>query len=182
MPEKIVLGFVGPMGAGKGASCAYLHEHHGVATVRYSSMLRDILTRLYLPHTRDNMIKISEAIREAFGDDIMARTVLAEIREHVASIVCVDGIRRMKDIDVLRKELPGFRLAYIDAAMETRYARITRRGENADDAAKTYEQFVAEHARSTEQTIAQVANTADVRIDNNGTREQLYKQLDALLV
>ncbi len=179
MTPKKIFGFVGQMASGKGTACQYLHDRHQAATVRYSSMLRDVLARLYLQPTRDNLIRVSEALRGAFGENLMAEVVRHEIQDHVASMVCIDGIRRPQDIDVLR-ELPGFVLVHITATMEKRYERMQERNENAGDRTKTFDTFVAEHERSTEQTIGKVAAGADVEINNNGTLEDLYRQLDAL--
>lgn len=180
MSPKKIFGFVGQMASGKGTACQYLHERHGAATIRYSTMLRDVLARLYLPQTRDNLIRASEALRGAFGDNLMAQVIRNEIQDHVASVVCIDGIRRPQDIEVLR-ELPGFVLVHITASMEERYERIHARNENADDRTKTYDVFVAEHERSTERTIGEVAAGADIEIDNNGSRAALAAQLDALV-
>jgi hypothetical protein len=58
---------------------------------------------------------------------------------------------------------------------------LIQRGENADDATKTYEQFLADHERSTEKSILEVVPLAKERIDNNGDQEDLHKQLDALV-
>ncbi len=178
--KKIILGFVGPMASGKGAASDYLIEKYDVGHVRYSTMLRDMADRLFLPHTRDVLITMSEAIREKFGDDIMAKVVREEAMRSPKRIVCIDGIRRPMDIEVL-KDAPGFTLVHITADMRTRYERLIARTENSDDQTKTFEQFEQEHQRSTEVTIAQVAAGADVTIDNNGTFEQLYAQLDKLI-
>ncbi len=143
-------------------------------------MLRDMATRLYLPHSRDVLIKMSEAIREKFGDDIMAKVVRQEVEESDAAVVCIDGIRRPKDIAVL-SEMEGFKLVHINADMQTRYERLIARTENSDDGTKTFEQFEADHQRSTEVTIAEVSSGADVVVDNSGSFEELYAQLDKLV-
>jgi hypothetical protein len=58
---------------------------------------------------------------------------------------------------------------------------LITRGENADDNTKTYEQFLTDHQRSTELSILDVIPQAKERIDNNGTIEGLYGQLDELV-
>lgn len=178
--SRTILGFVGPMASGKGTACRYLQEKHGAATVRYSTMLRDVLSRLYLPHTRDNLIKLSETLRATYGDDLLATVIRKEVESTETTVVAIDGIRRPQDIQTLR-DLPGFRLVHITADQKIRHARMVSRGENTDDTTKTLEQFIADEARSTEQTIATVAQQADVVIDNNGSLETLYAQLDQLV-
>lgn len=179
VPKKI-FGFVGPMASGKGTACRYLQEKYGAATVRYSTVLRDILTRLYLPHTRDNLITLSEILRATYGDDLLSRVVRKEIEEAGTAIVTIDGIRRLQDIDTLR-DLPGFTLVSLTADQNIRHARMVARAENPGDAHKTLEAFAADEARSTEKSIATVAAQADRIIDNSGTPEQLFHQLDELV-
>lgn len=177
---KIILGFSGLMASGKGATAKYLEEKHHASTHRFSTMLRDALDRFYLPHTRDNLIKISEILRATFGEDMMAKTMAQDVEQDPSPLVVVEGIRRMADIVYLQK-LPNFVLVEIFADMTVRHARITARRENPDDANKTLAQFEADHKRSTEMSIPEVLTHAIERIDNNGTQDQLHAQLDALV-
>ncbi len=178
--KKIVLGFVGLLASGKGTSAKYLEEKYGADTYRFSTMLRDLCDRLYLEQTRDNLIKMSETIRDTFGEDTMARVMARDAENAKNNIVIVDGIRRMADIEYLSK-LPNFVLVEIFADPKTRYDRLIKRGENADDKTKTYEQFLEDHKRSTEASIPEVAGHATEKIDNNGTMEELNEQLDKLV-
>ncbi|MEK7102151.1 MAG: AAA family ATPase [Patescibacteria group bacterium] len=96
---KIILGFVGEMASGKGTVVSYIQEKYGAATYSFSTMLRDMLDRLYLPHTRDNMIDLSVWVRGHFGEDVMARTMANDIEKDPHDIVAVEGIRRPADIE-----------------------------------------------------------------------------------
>ena len=73
--KKIILGFSGLMASGKGTAAKYVQEAYGASTYRFSTMLRNTLDRFYLPHTRDNLINISEVLRQTFGEDMMAKTM-----------------------------------------------------------------------------------------------------------
>lgn len=178
--NKIIFGFVGLIASGKGTAAAHLQEHHGASTHKFSTMLWDALDRFYLDRTRDNLIKISESIRGTFGEDIMAKVIAEDVKNDPNSLIVVDGIRRLADIQYL-KQFPGFTLVEISADTNTRYERLIRRSEKADDATKTYEQFLADHKRSTEISIPEVAAHARERIDNNGTAEDLGRELDLLI-
>ncbi|MBD3311082.1 MAG: AAA family ATPase [Candidatus Magasanikbacteria bacterium] len=178
--NKIILGFVGPLASGKGTSASYLKEKYAANTHRFSTMLRDMLDRIYLDKSRDNLIKMSEAIREKFGEDIMAKAMAGDAKKDPNNIVVIDGIRRPADIEYLSQN-PDFILVAIDADIEKRYERIIKRGENADDKSKTFEEFQADHQRSTEVTIPGVMAEADENIDNNGSLQELYSQLDKLV-
>ncbi len=178
--SKIILGFTGLLASGKGTAAKYLQEKYGASTFRFSTMLRDALDRFYLPQTRDNMIKISEIIRGTFGEDTMARTMSMDAEKSENKTIVVEGVRRPADIEYL-KRLPNFVLVEIFADPKIRYERLIKRRENPDDATKTYEQFLADHQRSTELSILDVAAEAKIRLDNNGNLEQLHKQLDDIV-
>ncbi len=178
--NKIIFGLVGPLASGKGTSAAYLKQKYQASAYRFSTMLRDLLDRIHLKKNRDNLIKMSEAIREKFGEHIMAKTMAADAEKDAGHIVVIDGIRRQADIEYLSKN-PGFILVSIDADIETRYDRLTKREENTDDNEKTFAQFKADHQRSTELTIPRVMKQADDHIDNNGSISDLHLQLDNLI-
>lgn len=178
--KKVILGFTGLMASGKGTVAKYLEQTYNASTYRFSTMLRDALNRFYLPHTRDNLIKISEIIRNTFGEDTMARTMANDAQNDTRSLIIIEGIRRPADIEYL-SQLPNFVLVEIFADPKIRHERMVKRGENPDDTTKTFEQFMEDHKRTTEISILDVIPHATERVDNNGTMEALHKQLDALV-
>jgi dephospho-CoA kinase len=177
---KIILGFTGEIACGKGTATKYVVEKYQAASHRFSTMLRDVLRRLYLGDTRENMQKISTLLRQNFGEDLMAKVIFQDVQEDAHDIVVVDGVRRLADIKFL-KELPQFKLIYVEADINKRYERIVRRGENPDDLSKTFDQFKKDHEAETEQQITGLKKEADAVIDNNGSLENLYLQIDEML-
>ncbi len=177
---KIILGFTGLIACGKGTATQYLKEKYGAETFRFSTMLRDVLDRLYLAHTRENMSGISTGLRNIFGQDLMAKVMSQDVENSQAELIVVDGIRRMDDIKYLRA-LPNFKLVAIVADMKIRYERLLTRGENSDDQNKTWEEFQADHQLETELTILDTMKAADIAINNDGSLENLQKQLDELV-
>jgi dephospho-CoA kinase len=177
---RIIIGITGLMASGKGAAAKYYEEKYHASNNRFSTMLRDALDRFYLPHTRENMVAMSEAMREKFGQDIMAKVIAEDAKNDANDLVVIEGIRRIPDITHLAK-LPNFILVKIEAKPETRYSRLTQRGENEDDSGKTYEQFILDHQLPTEMTIPEVMNLATVSISNEGDFTELHEQLDKLI-
>ncbi|MFH1192978.1 MAG: AAA family ATPase [Candidatus Jorgensenbacteria bacterium] len=177
---NVVIGLVGEMGAGKGTAAAYLKERYGAGTVRFSGMLRDVLGRLYLPDSRENLQTLSLLLRRGFGEDVMAKTIAEDARRAAAALVVADGVRRPDDIAYL-KSSGNFFLAALETEARTRYERIRARGENSDDAAKTWEEFVAQGNEEPEQKIRALAAGADFHIDNNGSIAELHRQLDDIM-
>ncbi len=169
------------MAAGKSTATDYLAQKYGAARYRFSDLLRDLVRRLYLPETRDNLIQISIVLRNEFGQDLLARTLAEDIKKNKEhDYIIAEGIRREEDIKFLR-ELPGFHLISIDADIETRYKRLKTRGENEDDQTKTFEEFVADHERETEKSIIPLMAKAEFTLNNNGDAQSLYNQIDEII-
>ena len=178
--DKFVLGFVGEMACGKGTAAAYCKRRYGAPSLRFSTILRETLDRVYLPHTRDNMIFLSENLRGHFGDDVLANAMARDVEKEKKKFITVDGIRRPADLVHLKK-FPGFHLVAIEAQAPTRFERMRKRRENQDDQTKTWEQFKKDSQRSTEITIRGVMKNADFVIDNNGSFQEFHQQIDGII-
>lgn len=176
----IVIGFVGQLSSGKDTVVDYVKDHYGAEVFGFSKILKEILLTLDLEQTRDNYIKVSEIVRENFGDDILSKVMAKRVNDSDAQIIAVDGVRRESDYQYLKNN-PDFYLINVFASPETRYERLKRRTEKQDDKGKTWEEFLEDHKRSTEVTIEEVARQADFTIDNNGTLEDLFANIDEIM-
>ena len=178
--NKIIFGFVGQIASGKGAATNHLKEKYEAKSYRFSTMLRDVVDRIYIEQNRENLQKISRVLRENFGEDVMARVMSEDVKNNNSKFIVIDGIRRPSDVAYL-KDVPGFVLISIEADIEKRYERIVKRGENPDETNKTMEEFKEDSRRESELKIDEIAEQAHERIDNNGLLDDLYKQLDELV-
>jgi len=179
--KKLILGLVGELSSGKDVTKKYLEENYGANCHRFSTILRDVLNRVYLPITRENMQNLSTILRHRFGEDLLAKIIAEDVKNDAHEIIVVDGIRRAADMVYLKK-IPGFILVSIEVEAKTRYERLVKRQENADDASKTYEQFLADGKKEAELEIPEVMATANYKIDNNGTFESLYQQIENIII
>ncbi len=178
--SKIVLGLVAEMAGGKTTVTNYLKEKYGAKSFRFSDMLRDILLRLHLENSRQNLQTISTVLRQSFGDDLMSKVIALDVKESTEPFIITEGVRRPSDVTYL-KEIPGFHLIAIKADERTRFERIIKRSENPDDQNKTWEEFQKEGQQEAEQKIKEIAALADAVVDNNGGLEELYKQVDEIV-
>jgi len=89
-------------------------------------------------------------------------------------------VRRMADIKYL-KELQNFFLIKVEADAKIRFERVKSRNENTGDKEKTFEQFTAEENYETEKSIPEVMSFSKISINNNGTLEELYLQVDKIV-
>lgn len=178
--DKKIFGVTGLMACGKGTVAKYFAEKYGADTFRFSTILRDVLDRLYLPQSRENFQKMTPMLLDLFGTDLLSKIIAQDVAKSKKDIIIVEGIRRFPDIEYLKK-LPGFKLLAVEVDAKIRYQRLVVRNENPGDAEKTWEQFLEEHKAATEINIPKLMETADIKINNDGTLEDLYKQLDKLL-
>jgi len=110
---KIILGLAGEMASGKGTIAKYATEKYNARTWRFSTMLRDVLDRLSLEQSRDNMQTLSTILRQNFGEELFARVMAEDVKKDTGEVIIIDGVRRFTDIENL-KAMPGFHLVYID--------------------------------------------------------------------
>lgn len=180
MKNKKIIGLVGLMACGKGAVAKYGQKKYSASTHRFSAMLRDVLNRLYIEKSRESLSLLSNVLRKNFGEDTFAKVMLEDIKKDPNKLIIVDGIRRLKDIEYLRK-LPNFKLVRVAADPKIRYERLVKRNENKGDNKKTFKQFLTDQKREADAQIPKVMKKADLEIDNNGTWKELKSQADKIL-
>ncbi|PIR76321.1 MAG: hypothetical protein COU32_02890 [Candidatus Magasanikbacteria bacterium CG10_big_fil_rev_8_21_14_0_10_42_10] len=178
--NKLILGITGNMASGKTTITDYIKEHYGGVSFRFSTMLRDILTRIHVDATRDNLQQLSTFLRATFGEDLMSKVIAEDVKEATDAIIIVEGVRRPSDVAYL-KAIPGFHLIAVTADIRTRFDRITKRSENPDDQTKTFEVFEKEQTQEAEIKIDEISHEAEVLIDNNGDLDTLYKKIDEIM-
>ena len=178
---KIILGLVGEIASGKDVTKKYLEDNYGASCHRFSTILRDLLGRLYMPITRENMQNISTILRHQFGEELLAKIITEDVKNDPHEIVVVDGIRREADMIYL-KTLSSFHLVSIEVNPKIRYERLVKRHENADDATKTYEQFLADGQKETELEIPKVMALSSYKLNNNQTLKDLYNQIEKIII
>jgi len=180
MPKKLILGLVGEICSGKDTVADYLKKKYGAETISFSQPLRDILDRLFLPQTRINMANLGISLRGAFGQDLLSKVIATEIKMSKKKIQVLPNVRLESDIAHLKNE-PGFILINIEADIKTRFKRIKKRGQNADDRSKTWAGFLKDAKLPTEIQIRKLAKKCKYKLDNNGSLKELEKQVDALI-
>lgn len=177
---KLIIGFVGQAGSGKGTAANLLHEKYGATVFTFSSILTDILNRLFLPSSRDNLVNMSITLRQGFGQNILAKAMSRQIENSTSDIVVVDGIRRIDDIEDLKSN-PNFHFIEIVVDPKIRFERLKKRNQKPGEAEMSWEDFLAVGQKETELTIAKVAEQANIKLDNEGDLLALEKQLDDLV-
>ena len=177
---KKIIGLTGHIASGKEVTKKYLENNYKAKSVKFSQILRDVLTRLNISIERKTMQDLSTSLRSVFGEDILAKNIAKDAENLDAEIVVLDGVRRLADIEYAKK-LNNFTLIKIEASAELRYERMKTRNENEGDSEKTFDEFLKDHESESDKDVSIVIEEATVSIDNNGTIEDLYRQIDEII-
>lgn len=183
MARPLIIGIIGEKCSGKSVVFTYLKRKKGVFSARTSDVLHDILVRLSLdPKDRRNELLLAEALRSTFGADILPRACMADPRAAKNRIVAIEGIRRLRELAPLQ-HMRRFRLLYVTAPVELRWRRAQKRRVNArhDDRVSLAEYRRIEREYVTEREIPRMGRMADATIENTGTRQELFRKVDAAL-
>lgn len=177
---KLIIGLTGLQGCGKGTIADILQREYQAGYFRFSSILGDILTRLAQEKTRDNFIKLSNLLRQGFGEDILSYAIERDALQSDKDLVVIDGIRRAEDIVAL-EPLPSFKLIAVEAPADLRFERLKMRHEKPGEQNLNWEQFLSVEQAPTEITIPFIMERASYRLNNAGTREELETHVRELM-
>lgn len=119
-----------------------------------------------LEKSRPNQQDISTELRKIFGEDLLGNLLFKRALADPADIVFLDGVRRLKDVEMLKK-LPNSFLGYVYAPPEEAYKRLVARNDRPGDAEKTWEQFLSEQSAEAESLIENLRPMADFELYNS---------------
>lgn len=180
--RKIIIGLIGEKGAGKGTVSDYLQEKYGAKHYGTSTILRRTLEDLHLPITRDNLVKLALVLKEGYGPSIIIDSLIIDMEKNGSDIIIADGIRMHGDVEPFKKKYgKNFYLVYVTADIKLRYERTKARKQNADEGETTFEQFLEEEAKLTEISVHEIGKQADFKLSNNGTQEELTRQVEEMM-
>lgn len=169
-----VIGIVGYPASGKGEVSA-IAEKNGVPVVVMGDMIRRAVVKAGLELTDDNIGAMARALRAELGMDAVAILTAREIDNLSPETVIIDGIRGDAEVKYFKSVFSDFTLLHIDACFETRLSRMQTRGRSDDT--KTPETLRARDEREESFGLARAIAMADVRIENESTRESFEKKV-----
>jgi len=178
----MILGLAGRNGAGKGEVVRYL-EARSFAPWSLSDVIREDLRARGVDETRERMIEAGNAIRARFGPGGLAVRLLERLEPDRNAVV--DSIRHPAEVEALRKHTPSFRLIWVDAPEDVRFARVRERGRSGDPASlEELRRLEARELGSDDpaaQQLLAVRELADFTIANDGSLEQLHRRVQEVL-
>jgi dephospho-CoA kinase len=172
---KIIIGLAGETGSGKNVFCEYVkNNYENVFYIRFSQPLTEVLGIFFEEIRKEDQQWLGTALREKYGNDIIGKAIVKRISNIKDGIIILDGVRDFTEADIIRKM--GGKIVYITADPKVRWERIQTRGEKKDDAVP-FEKFLEMEKAKTEIFIKGIGETADFKVTNNGTKEELDRQI-----
>jgi dephospho-CoA kinase len=175
----MIIGLVGEKLSGKDTVAEYLVKQYGAAHVRTSHILDELLKVLGLPITRRNEIEAGRGMEMVFGDKVIGEALVKRINTSNAPMVVNNGLRQeyqFKDAQAM-----GAKIIYVTAPAELRYQRSVKRSSEQKDDGHNIDQFLEQDKEWIESQIPRLGASADFRVENTGSLQDLYKKIDEII-
>lgn len=179
----ITIGITGTLGAGKGTIVDYLVSEKGFSHYSVRGFLLDRIRQMGMPENRDSMFNLANELRAEHGPSYVVDQLFIEANRSGKNSI-IESIRTTGEITSLRK-YPSFYLFAADANPKLRYDRIRIRQSETDSVSfKTFTENEKRESVSTNpgvQNLQACIRQADFQFKNNGSMEDLYRQVDSAL-
>lgn len=175
----LVIGLVGEKGSGKQTFVNFLKSLNpdlNIRQVRFSDILAQTLVLWDIPTTRPNLQKLSIVMNDSFGAQALANAARFSIEGDLADVIILDGIRREAEFKLV-KSMKNNVMIYITAEQNLRYQRLKIRSEKVGEKDLSFEQFLIEEKSKAEAEIPKISKKADVKIQNNGTKDEFKQKI-----
>lgn len=179
----IIIGITGTLGAGKGTVVDYLVEHKGFEHFSVRAYITEEIQRRNLPVNRDQMVVVANELREKNSPSFIVDELYKEAL-NAGDDSIIESIRTYGEIVSLRGK-GKFILIAVDADQKTRFERISKRNSETDHI--SFDKFRKDEAKEmsavdpNKQNLAKCIAEADFKIQNNGTLNDLYEQIESIL-
>lgn len=177
--KKIIIGLAGESGSGKDTVAEYFKQKFGAILMRFADPLRETLG-LYIDNiSREDLQWLSFELRNRFGNRVLSKALRKKIEEMDGGLIVINGMRVMEDCDFVKSFEDAFVL-YVTLDQKARWKRIFGRREKSDDSV-SFEKFQEMELAEIEVQIPKIGEKADYRIENIGSKEELFAKVDEII-
>jgi dephospho-CoA kinase len=168
LKDTLIVGLTGMPGAGKTTVANYLSQK-GIPLLIMGDVVREVAEDDGLEPTSDNLAKLMLRLRKRNGPEAVAHLTVNKIKlikkeDKQLSVVIVDGIRSMAEVQVLRR-IGSVKLLAIHGSTLTRYTHVRERGRS--DVPSNIGEFDKRDKIEMDVGISNAIALADETISNN---------------
>jgi len=189
-----IVGIVGSIACGKGVVAEYLIKKYNYVSFSLSSLIHEEAQKRGITvFTRTTLQDMGDEMRRREGDGVLAKRAIEKLkvgnndrRSVQVQKIIIEGIRNPGEVAYLRT-IPGFFLIAVDATKEIRFQRVLAREKAWDP--KDWETFLKVDGRDSMdktntngQQVRACMEMADIRIENNGSINELMSNLKKILL
>ncbi len=178
--KKTILVVTGLPGSGKSEVSRDIRKR-GMPTFITGDVIREEVSRRGLELNLESQELIARELRKEYGPDAPINMIEHKIRDSKSDIICVDGPRNIKEIELL-ENLGDVFLIVVECAKRARYKRLKKRGGPRDP--DEWERFVWRDNKELERGMKSLVRTNRFRkyvIKNTGTLPDLKARISAVL-
>ncbi len=166
--DILIVALTGMPGAGKTTVARYLSQK-GIPLLIMGDVVREVAEIDGLEPTSDKLAKLMLRLRKKNGPEAIAHLIVDKIKlmkkkDKKLSVVIVDGIRSMAEVQVLRS-IGTVKLLAIHGSTLTRYTHVKER--RRSDVPSTIDEFDKRDKIEMEVGISNAIALADESISNN---------------
>lgn len=182
LKRKMIIGLTGTLGAGKG-KIAEILVNRGFKHYSVRGFINEEIVNRRLEISRDNMVRVANDLRAMHGPSFIIEKVYEKAKDYGGNCI-IESIRNQGEVDALKRK-GDFILVAIDANPKVRYQRNSIRGTETDSV--SFEKFIEEEQRemfnldSNKQNLSKCISMADFKITNNGSIQDLEKDVNEIL-
>lgn len=183
MNPKLIIGITGTLGAGKGTIVEYLQKKYNFSHFSARDFITKEIVKRDLLINRDSMREVANDLREKNSPSYVAEGLYLQAKEEGKDSV-IESLRTLGEIQALKSK-GNFYLFAVDAEPQMRYNRILKRSSETDNV--SFEKFKENEAQESlnkeahKQNLPACISQANFIFDNNGSFEDLYKQIDNVI-
>ena len=161
--DKFAIGLTGMPACGKSTATKIL-QRYNIPSFKMSDVILDEIVKRDIETTPENYENLAVELRKNYGNEVIAKRILNKIEASNEYKVCIDGIRNLSELELLRNKHKGFLLVAVHSPPKIRYERTKN---NPKSPIKTWEQFEWRDKKNLELGVGDVISLADYMITNN---------------
>ncbi len=177
---KTIIVVTGLPGSGKSEVSREIKKRR-IPTFVTGDMIKEEVIKRGLDLTVESSEYTARELRKQYGPDAPIRMIEPKIEAIKQGIVCVDGPRNIKEIELLREHGEIF-LILVESAKKVRYSRLKKRGGSRDP--EKWERFLWRDRKELERGMNSLLKTKKFRkyiIKNTGTVSELRAKITKIL-